>query len=369
MWFLFGFITLISFSVYFGLQRYKANWKGESRSIKGIRYQYKAFVNKGNTNKILIGCDVIDEVCFAIKIEKWWDKFFKSIGVSVEHQVGVDEFDNLFYLITDNQSLCSLFSGSVELQESAQKIKDLCSKHGLKFKKLLCRHGRIWLELVPKHRREEPDVTRISLDIVPVLKKVSDILKNNQSFFLDEKHDPFIIKAMIILAISTGLAINGAVHLYRIIILDLPFIVDNTPLFQASLPWGLGMIGLLIFATLFFLGRTARTHLVLIELFLIGSFGAITTSYMMMRDINIDMDTGSPEYYSVTVHDKRISRSRNNTTHYIKVDDWTNNKKGRVELTVSSEIYYRFARGQMAKIIQMPGYMGYAWVSDIVKSN
>jgi hypothetical protein len=368
MWFLFGFITLISFTIFFGLQRYKAKWKGEPRSIKGIKYKYKAVTHKGSTTKVFIGCDVIEEVCFAIKIEKWWDKFFKSIGISVEHQVGVDEFDNLYYLITDNQSLCSLFSGSVELQEKAQEIKTLCNKHELKFKKLLCRHGRIWLELIPKKKSEKPDITRISMDLVPALKKIADILKNNQSFFLDEKHDPFIIKAMIILAISTGLAINGAVHLYRLAIFDMPFIVNNSPLFNASLPWGLGIIVLLIFVTLIFLGRTARTHLVLIELILIGSFGAITSSYMMMRDVNIDMDTGSPEYFSVKVHDKRISRSRRSTTHYINVDDWANNMKGKVELSVSSEIYYKFSRGQLAKIIQMPGYMGYPWVSDIIKN-
>ena len=367
MWFLFGFITLISFSVFFGLQRYHADWKGEKRSIKGTAYQYKAEKHKGSTNKVLIGCDTIEEVCFTIKNEKWWDRLFKSIGVSVEHQVGVDEFDKQFYLITDNESLCSLFSSSSELQQKIEEIKELCNKHQLNFKKLFCRHSRIWLELVPKDRGKDPNATRIALDLVPALTAVSDILKNNQSFFFDQKHDPFIIKAIVILAISTGLAINGAVHLYRILIIDVPFIVENGPLFSSSLPWGLGIIGVLIFFTLFFLGRTARTHLVLIELMLIGSFGAISTSYMVMRDANIDLDTGAPEYYLVKVHDKIISRSRRSTSHYIKVYDWLSNNKERVELSVSSEIYYRFKRGQLARIIQMPGYMEHAWVSDIVK--
>lgn len=368
MWFLFGFITLISFSIFFGLQRYRANWKGEERSIKATTYQYEAEKHKGSTNKVLIGCNTVAEICFAIKNENWWDRLFKSIGISVEHQVGVEEFDKQFYLITDNENLCSLFTNSSEFQQKIEKIKELCTKHQLIFKKLYCRHGRIWLELVPKDRGKDPKVTKIAQDLVPVLTAVSDILKNNQSFFFGQKRDPFIIKAIIILAISTGLAINGAVHLYRVLIIDMPFIVDNVPLFNASLPWGLGVIVVLICCTLFFLGRTARTHLVLIELILIGSFGAISTAYLTMRDVNIDLDTGMPEYFAVKVHDKRISRSRSSTSHYIKVDDWFNNKD-RVELSVSSEIYYRFKRGQLAKIIQMPGYMGYAWVSDIVKNN
>jgi hypothetical protein len=369
MWFLFGFITLISFSLYFGLQRYKANWKGMTSLVSDIKCKYDVVTHKGSTTKVLIGCDVIEDVCFSIKIEKWWDRLFKAIGISVEHQVGVDEFDELFYLITDNQSLCSLFSGSFELQENIQEIINLCKTHELKFKKLLCRHGQIWLELVPESKKERLRIHAITNDLVPVLHKIADVLDQNESYFLDEKHDPFIIKAMIVLAISTGLAINGAVHLYRILILDLPFIVNNTPLFYAALPWGLGIIGLLIFATLFFLGRTARTHLVLIELVLIGSFGAITTAYLTMRDVNIDMDSGTAEYFSVEVHDKRISRSRRSTSYYIKVDDWTKNNKGRVELMVSNDIYNRFNRGQLAKIIQMPGYLGYAWVSDIVVNN
>jgi len=367
VWFLFGFITLISFSIYFGLQRYRANWNGTDAALGDITYKYSVVTHKGSTNKILIGCDVVEDICFSIKIEKWWDKFFKAIGISVEHQVGVDEFDRMFYLITDNESLCSLFSESYELQDRINEINETCIKRELKIKKLHCRHGRIWLDVVPKNRKENVDIDNIAADLIPTINNIAELLKDKQALILDQKNDPFIIKAMVILAISTGLAINGAIQIFRIIFFEIPFIVDDYPLFYAALPWGIGVIGALIFAALIFLGRTARTHLVLIELILVGSFGAISTAYTSLRDANIDLDTSAPEHYAVKVHDKRISRSSKSTSYYIKVDDW-NNGTGKTELRVSRNVYNRFKRNQIASIVQMPGYMGYRWVADIIKN-
>lgn len=366
MWFLFGFITLISFSVFFGLQRYQAKWKGTSAVFKDVAYQYDLRTHKGSYVKLLIGCNVIEDVCFSIKNERWWDRLFKTLGITVEHQVGDAEFDRMFYLITDNKSLCDLFSQSYEFQDAVKQIHDLCKTHKLKFKKLLCRHGRIWLDLVPEKKSEQPNITAISNDLVPELFTMTGILEKQQAFFLNQKNDPFIIKAMVILAISSGLAINGLVQFIRVLIIDMPFTVDNWPLFYASLPYGLAIIGLLIVLAFIFLGRTARTHLVLIELILVGSFGAISTTNLTMRDLNIDLDISSPEYYVVEIYKKRISRSRNSKSYYLTVDDW-NNGAGRVEIKVSSDIYYRFEKNQNAKIEQRAGYLGYRWVADVIK--
>lgn len=365
MWFLFGFITLISFSIFFGLQRYQAKWAGTPSVSNDIAFQYNLRTHKGSYVKLLIACDVIEDISFTIKYEKWWDRLFKWLGISVEHQVGDKEFDRTFYLVTDSQPLCELFSESYEIQDAINQVHEACDTHKLKFKKLLCRHGRIWLDLVPEKKSEEPDITSISNDFVDKLSTISNILENQQAFFLNQKRDPFIIKAMVILAISSGLAINGLVHFFRIAVIDMPFTVDDMALFQASLPYGLAIIGVLILLAFIFLGRTARTHLVLIELVLIGSFGAISTSSLAMRDLNIDLDSSPSEYYVVKVYEKRISRSRNSTSYFLKVDDW-NNGSGRIEIQVSSDIYNRFQENQRAKIEQRPGYLGYRWVADVL---
>lgn len=365
MWFLFGFITLISFSIYFGYQRYQAGWDGTEGSVGGINYKYKIATHKGRVVKLLVGCDAIENISFSIKKEKWWDRLFKTVGISVEHQVDAKEFDREFYLLLDNESLCNLFSESFELQDLVEETNESCKAHKIKFKKLHCRHGRIWLDLVPEKKSERPDISVIAKVLVPGLDRISEILKDKQDLVLDKKNDPFILKAIVILAISTGLAVNACIQLFRIAFIEVPFIVDNGPLFYASLPYGLAIIGTLIIVTLILLGRTARTHLVLIELILIGSFGAISTSYLSLRDINIDLDVSPPEYYPVTVYNKRISRSKNSTSYYLKIDDW-NNKSGRKEIKVSSDIYDRFSKNQIARIVQMHGYLGHLWVADVI---
>ena len=364
MWFFFGFITLISFSIYFGIQRHKSNWKGTTSSTNGITFKFKNIVHKKKYHHLHIGCSAVDGINFSIKIERWWDKLFKWLGISVEHQVGISDFDKEFYLITDDHELCSIFSQSIQIQEILEKIAAACDKHNLKIRRLHFKHGTIWLHLIPVYKDDRPHIDMIARDLIPKLKKISDIFKQKLLAHPQKKNDPFILRAIFILAISTGLAINGLTHIFRIMVIEVPFIIDDKPLFNQSFPYAVAIIGILIIITFILLGRTARTHLVLIELFFIGSFGAVSSSYLMFRDANIDLDTGSPEYFEVKIYEKKRSRGRRHTSYYLKVDDWYGGERRR-RIEVSRDIFYRFNKGDDAKIEQMAGYFGHRWVADI----
>ncbi len=365
MWFLFGFITLISFSIYFGLQRHQSNWKGVTNSTNRIPFKHKTVSHKNKHHHLYIGCSAIKNINFSIKIERWWDRLFKWLGISVEHQVGSSEFDEKFYLITDDRELCDIFSHSPQLQETVNHIASCCAKHDLKIRRLHCKHGRIWLHLIPEYKSNRPKVLIVARDLIPKLKSISDIFEEQLLITQNKKYDPFILRAIVILAISTGLAINGLTHFFRIIVIEVPFIIDDKPLFYQSLPWAVAVIATLVTITFLLLGRTARTHLVLIELLLVGSFGALSSSYLTLRDANIDLDTGKPAHFDVMIYKKKVSRGRRSTSYYLTVDDWYGEKKKR-RIEVTRDIYYRFKQGDNAKIKQMPGYMGHRWVADIM---
>ncbi|MGD8569853.1 MAG: hypothetical protein PVJ39_17335, partial [Gammaproteobacteria bacterium] len=178
--------------------------------------------------------------------------------------------------------------------------------------------------------------------------------------------DPFVIKSAIILAISSGLAINGLIHLVRLTWIKLPFTVDSSQLLMDSVYWGAGIVITLLLSALVMLGRSARTHLVMIELILIGSFGAISTTAAELRDINIELDESRGHSYEVKALDKKITRSRRSSSYYLYVNDW-NKEHARKKVKVPSDIYYSIEIGDLLLVKQKNGFLNYRWVESLSK--
>ncbi len=88
MWFLFGLITSIGFAAYFGYPRYRAAWKGEPGVTGGIRFVYKVLKHRGSAYGLLIGIPAQPGFDYSLKRETAMDRFFKSIGMAEEHQIG-----------------------------------------------------------------------------------------------------------------------------------------------------------------------------------------------------------------------------------------------------------------------------------------
>lgn len=114
------------------------------------------------------------------------------------------------------------------------------------------------------------------------------------------------------------------------------------------------------------LGKTARTHLVLLELITIGYFGAVASTFSLARDINIEWDTGTPKQYVVQVYNKTIHRGRKHTSYYLHVDDWLNQGQQK-RISVSGSKYRDIDIGEKLEIDQYPGYLGFKWVDELKK--
>lgn len=366
MWFLFGFVTFISATIYISYKRIDGSWKGNSYKKGSIHYQLKTYINKGKARKVLLGVEGPQGLHFMFKKETAFDRLCKSIGLSKEFQVGDDKFDQLVYIVSDSQTLHSEIQKNIKILALVPALFQRAKKHACEVKKLKCRSGRLWLELKPSKGFVPNNSKPLADDLIPSLKEIAE---NLSSSMLENKaswKDPFVLKAIIILSISSGLAINGGIHLMRLFWNKVPFTIDSSELFYDALLLG-GVITLaLMFVTLGFLGRTARTHIVLIELLLVGSFGAFATSFTELRDYNMEMDTSQSIRYEVTLHNKQKVRSRRSTNYYLYVDDWTK-KSSSKKLRVSNSFYSRVKKGDPLSISQRDGYLGYRWVESLSK--
>ena len=130
---------------------------------------------------------------------------------------------------------------------------------------------------------------------------------------------------------------------------------------------GLVIVAFLMTATFYMLGRSSRTHLVLIEVIFVGTFGAIATCFVELRDMNIDFDRSTSAIHSVTSIDKYVSSGRRRSnTYYLYVEDWTKQQE-TIKLNVNYSVYNSISIGDRVRIIERSGFLGYPWIEQIDK--
>jgi hypothetical protein len=211
----------------------------------------------------------------------------------------------------------------------------------------------------------EEDVDRMNhcaALILPHLKVIADALRMKvESASPPESRDRYLFRAVLLLSISSALAINGLIFLFRALVIDDRFTMDVWELWLQACLLGAAVVGLLLLANVCLLGRSARAHLVLLELLLAGSFGAVTTAAAELRDANIEWDRAVPVLLEPVIVDKSISRSRKGgTSYYLHVPDW-HVQEGTRRIKVSNGFFNRAQVGQALLVEQYPGRFRFRW--------
>jgi hypothetical protein len=368
MWFLFGFITLISFSVYFGIKRLDAKWSGQWAGSGSIPYEYEIVRNKKKTLRFMMGVEGPSGYDFAFKRETWVDRLFKFVGLSIEHQVGSVNFDKLVYVVSNDGHLLTSLSLDSKVQEAVVQLFKL-SRYECHVTQVRCTQGRIWATFkVGRLFSTDSDLLRLH-KIFPqaaaLLQQASTQLKARAPLEQGTQRDRFILRAAAILALSAGLVVNGIAHGVRVLWESGSFTVDIQRLWVYAALCGGGLVAALVLVAIGFLGRSSRAHLVLIELILVGSAGAVLTCFAELRDLNMEMDNSQASSYQVLIQSKSISRSRKGGTHYyLLVPDWNREKDDR-RIKVSREFFDSVRVGQQLEVKQRKGYLGLRWVEPI----
>lgn len=374
MWFVFGLITLISFSIYFGVRRYEARWRG-TRSFfpREPAYEYE-FVRKPKSKTIrqmIVGVDAPKEFDFTFKRESGLDRVFKWLGISVERQFSASDFDRLVYVVSNDHHLFDEVMDDPALLQTVTELFRL-NHFDCRISHLHCRNGRLWVVFkVGSLFNDESNIGRLSKAFPRVaesLQSVAGLLKQNLPKSMGARRDPFILRAVFVLAVSTGLVINGLLHAFRLMLFPGAFTVDTTQLWTYAALAGVGILVALITLAIYLLGRSARTHLVIIELVLIGALGAVLTAFTEIRDINMELDTSTVQRFEARILDMSINRSRRSgTQHYLHVMDWTGLEDKR-RIHVSGDFYRQMQKGERVEIRQRSGLLGIRWVESVARA-
>lgn len=366
MWFLFGFVTLIGCVAYRIHRELNGTWKGTPNSAEGIEYQLKIVKGKHGIARVKVAVDAPAQWYFKLKRESGFDQFCKRMGLAEEYQIGCDAFDHLIYIVSDNPHLAKFIQGHEAFRSCALEIFKFSQSYVSQTVSMHCQQGQLWLEAKTDRGFEECHADMLASKLAPTLAAIANALEQATCPKSQIWKDPFTWKAAALLGVSTGFAINGGVQLYRLRWGDIPFTIDTSGLLELGLLVGGGICAALVIFTLYTLGKSARTHLVLLELLTLGLFGCIATAYAELRDFNMEYDQSSPVQYASTVLSRTQSRTRRGgRKYYLYVENWHTHQGENVKIKVPSSLYRQAPINGQLKIEQREGRLGLRWVQNL----
>lgn len=368
MWFSFGLVSLFVIFSYRLYSYINANWSGDSATTNGFAYEYKKRKYKNSMHSLLISIAAPNGYEYRLKKETAIDRFFKRIGISKEHQSGHIIFDDMVYIASDNAHFNNLASQSREMTDAIVKIFRAIENKNCKPAEIVHCNGKLWVEIKTKGALPEDKIFDFMPGIVEQLKIVANEIENAKTNTLTSQRDHFRLKAAIFLALTSGLAINGAVQLFRISFGSIPFITDTSQLIGHAIAIGLVATIVLLILARYLLDGSARTHLVILDILLTGTFGTCSTAFAELRDLNIEMDKSTVIIHERRVQNMYISHHRKSPDTYKIVVAGLDNKQDTELLQISYSLYSALNVGDSVNILQKAGYLGYPWVNDITKT-
>jgi hypothetical protein len=366
MWFGFGLITAALAFAFAMHTRLQSRWKGMPSRVAAVAYDYQRVASKKKIVKVRVGVSAPKALHFRIRREGKRDAFFKWLGVSDEMQTKDAAFDERLYLESDAVAIRYVIRSQPSLRASILQLFDTAEALDGKGIQLRCANGRLWLEFKPGSQNVLDTAPQ---QLAPTLHSITTELQRHR---LDETNarDPFVWRAAALLAFSTAMAVLGGLGLVRGSI-GRTDILDPWQLLLACVPIGLILAAGFLLFVLVVLGRSSRTHVVLLEAALVGSFGFVAGSFALAREANIELDTSKPESHlladaKVEHRITRGRRGRRNHHYYLHASDWRPEHQGAYRsMEIDSSTFQRLRDNNGAVIVTRRGALGYEWVESM----
>ncbi|CBL44243.1 hypothetical protein HDN1F_06600 [gamma proteobacterium HdN1] len=363
MWFLLGIVSLTGFALFFVRWRAANRWKGTQRQLLGQVYESALLKSKNRTKGVLIGLTCNTALEFCLKQETFVDRIFKRLGLSQEQQLNHLHFDEKVYIVSDNPRLGALLKGQPDLPAV---LENLFEPNRFKLGvvcKLWCQQRRLWVQCKTDEDFDVGDIEALAKEVLPVLVKVHDALLAT-SEVNERGQDYFIPKALVLLGVSSALLVNGVIQSVRVLLLKFPVQLESLALLKMALMLGGIMTAALILWCVIWLGRTSRTHLVLMEILLVGSFGSVLTAATELRDYNIEFDHSRVRYESVQVvqyYTTRCGKRNRSTCYNVKLAPFVG-KAGGLKLSLSYDAYNQLKNHPFLVLPVHEGALGVPWI-------
>lgn len=373
-----GAIVLMC-SVYFWYGTHKKYTKREndfledvtlkSGHVNGKEYFYTANHAK-KTTSITTWIEGIYGYDFSLKFEGKFERFFKALGFNAECQTGEKRFDEMVYIVSDDECLCQELKHNEAFRKSLYDIFWCYDEHNFDITKIACFDGRLLVTAVLKYEEEvesldEPLADSFTKALVPLMRTTIAHLPSKQT--IDEKlyREKTNSIAFGFYVLIVALLINGL----SVLVLDLqgillfPQLVDSFSIIPLSIEVTVIILIILCILAFILLRKSSRFAPFMFVLLTSGLLGAFITTLVEVREINYMMDV-YPDKVIVTQILKKEKKGSRYTKYYLDVQDWTHPNE-TYSIRVDSMYYNQFATSDNVNIIYKKGFLDFPWIKCI----
>jgi hypothetical protein len=369
MWFMFGGVTLAACVAAYiarrSLEREKFFWV--LRPIKDSALRFSVQVRKYQIRGLRFATACSTPYALTLKRETWIDRLFKRLGVNAEFSLGEFRFDNYFYLLSDNRQALQVLRADLDLQ---QQLLTLFASEAtaLKIQRLHLDGSQLFVECTPRTPHKEGTVLAACFADAheTLIRSIATGFEAKARLEGVASRDPFVLRAAVLLAVSTGLAVLGVVRLLGMDSANVT--IDRAELLKLALSVALAIwLGLIVWCVAW-LRNSSRAHLVLLELLLVGSFGVAANTYAGIRSYNME-DDGPPQFKYAPIlqrHAVSCGKKGRYTCYSVVVDQ----PQASLETyTVDPNLYTRLLDEKEVAIPYYRGKLGFRWHGHLVPAS
>lgn len=283
-------------------------------------------------NRSYIRLPLKHDIAFSFHPETSMDRLFKSLGISLELEVGDHDFDRKVYVGSNSTELVKAIAQEESLKESIKFLfKDLA---------LFIKADAGVIEAKFYGERRDLDKS------VEALKHLADWVNNFPLKQIPKLRDPHFIRLLAVEFWITGFAFYGFVSWIEYSFSN-RLIIDIGPIFSWAI--GIFILSLVIGVPLIIgtLRRSSRSHQILMENSLYLLLGFPLASFFLATDLNRSMDNSIRETYTVAVTRRSSSYTRTRRPFFRRSYSsysWITGYTVKVDMT---EIYGRPAEHSM----------------------
>ena len=367
MWFalgLFSLTALITFRIYRKLH-WSWGWENDHGYLKanGKPYKLGHTQSKGGNHTYRFGVVCPKEFHFRIKRETNWDRGAKAVGLSVEQCFNDPDFDETFYVISDNPALIKELS---EVPAFRADIMALFSDRNLQ--KLACEGQHLIAQYRVKTEGMPPkqyqDVAAMQ-EIATALHGIADTLKSLRNS--GSTKDPHVWKAVFLVSLASGVLILGIAEIFRFAKLQrYDPLLSSWPLLRDSAIASFILLAAWLALTAKWLRGSSHAHIVMGEVLVSGGVGLLMCSYLLARDLNCEWDNSSAKIHPVEVIAKyHHSHRKSPDTYSLSIQPFTGDTLPNL-IDVTYRDYAKINEHSLIELHIKPGLIGYPWVEKIV---
>jgi hypothetical protein len=343
----------------------RRRFSGRPASTSGDPYEFS--VTRGKSRRISqvrLAIEAPNTLSFILRRENVLDRCGKALGIAGEWETSDRSFDESLFILSDDRILCGALSADADLRAAVMELFSDGMANSVE-----CANGRLWIVLrnVPREydSRENADVAAaLASTYRPALARLGEKLATLHAPAWDGERDPGEHRTRWLLIASAVLGAGGlAGFLLQMNVTGLPrqLLSDRIDVHTTTLAASVAAVA--VTALFVLVGRTSRTHLVLLAMLLTIVPATWLGGRVYYTWRNETLDTESPTDYVARIEDA-YTRSGKSRRYYLIVDRWPDERFERT-LQVSAAVYAQFHPGDCVRFDLHRGYFGDPWLSAI----